>query len=165
MTDPTSNPPLPSPESIRLRLKTQLGSLDSILRGASDRALGRRPADGKWSAREHLAHLGRYHEVFLERLDRMLAERGPQFGRYRTESDPGAAPWFRLPVPELLERMRGLRALLVARVEKLAPGEWQLTGVHPAFGQMPIALWLEFFLLHEGHHLYAILKCARAGPS
>jgi hypothetical protein len=30
--------------------------------------------------------------------------------------------------------------------------------VHPLLGPMPIPLWLEFFLLHEGHHLYTIMK-------
>ncbi|MDE3135127.1 MAG: DinB family protein [Acidobacteriota bacterium] len=148
-------------ESTLVRLRTQLDSLDAILAGANEGTLGRRPADGKWSAREHLAHLGRYHEVFLERLDRMLSEDRPQLGRYRTEDDPGAGAWFRLPTREVIERMRKLRVRLVERVTKLRPDEFDRIGVHPAFGEMTLGLWLEFFLVHEGHHLYAILKLAR----
>ena len=34
------------------------------------------------------------------------------------------------------------------------------TGIHPAFGQMTLLQWLNFFLLHEAHHLFAIFKLA-----
>jgi uncharacterized damage-inducible protein DinB len=154
-----------SPESALLRLKTQLDSLDFILADAGEATLARRPANGKWSAREHLAHLGRYHEVFLDRLDRILAEDSPPLGRYRTEDDPGAAPWFSLPTAQVIERMRELREQLVERVAKLTPDELRRIGIHPAFGKMPLTLWIEFFLVHEGHHLYSILKLAREMPS
>lgn len=160
MSDPQRHSPSPLPESTRLRLETQLDSLERILRGAAYEALDRRPTNGKWSAREHLAHLGRYHEVFLERLDRMLAEDAPRLPRYRTEDDPGAAPWFRLPSAQIVERMRELRARLLARVANLDPGQCRRIGVHPAFGEMSVALWIEFFLVHEGHHLYAVFQRA-----
>lgn len=159
MTSSRQNPALP--ESALLRLETQLDALDAILAGASEERLARRPANGKWSAREQLAHLGRYHEVFLERIDRILAEDSPQLGRYRTEDDPGAAPWFALSVAEIFGRMRERRARLVERVTKLGPAELRRVGFHPAFGEMSLALWIEFFLAHEGHHLYTILKLAR----
>ena len=164
MSEPkTKSPPLST--STRLRLETQLDSLEAIVRGASQRMLDQRPADGKWSAREHLAHLGRYHEVFLERLDRMLAEDAPQLGRYRSEEDPDAARWFRLPAPMILDRMRELRAELIERVAKLGPEDWRRTGVHPVFGEMSVLLWLEFFLAHEGHHFYAVFQRARERAS
>ena len=149
------------PQGTLVRLKTQLDSLEAILAGASETKLSRRSSNGKWAAREHLAHLGRYHEVFLERLDRILAEDGPELGRYRTEDDPGAAPWFALSTAEIRKRMSKLRPLLVERVAKLGPDDLRRIGIHPAFGEMPLALWLEFFLAHEGHHLYTILKLAR----
>jgi uncharacterized damage-inducible protein DinB len=165
MTHSGQFPPSRLPEGMLLRLKTQLHSLDAILADAGDDFIRHRPADGKWSAHEHLAHLGRYHEVFLERLDRILAEDRPRFGRYRSEDDPGAGQWFALPTTDVLDRMRVLRERLVERVAKLAPEQLGRTGVHPAFGEMPLALWIEFFLVHEGHHLYAILQRVRQGTA
>jgi hypothetical protein len=161
MSEPERNPHPAPPEGTLLRLKTQLDSLDAILAGATEAALGRRPAADKWSAREHLAHLARYHETFLERLDRILGEDRPNLSRYRTEDDPGAGPWFALPVAQVIARLRELRARLVERVANLSPEEFRRIGVHPALGDMPVTLWLEFFLVHEGHHLYVILKLAR----
>lgn len=145
-----------------LRLATQLDSLDVILRGVPDRALRRRPAEGKWSAHEHLAHLGRYHEVFLERLERILAEDSPRLGCYRSEDDPGAESWFALPARQVIERMRALRAQLVLRIANLGSDELPRVGVHPVYGEMAVTLWIELFLVHEGHHLYTILRLARA---
>ena len=47
-----------------------------------------KPVSGKWSAHEQLAHLARYHQVFLQRIDRILSEQAPEFPRYRAEYDP-----------------------------------------------------------------------------
>jgi hypothetical protein len=165
MTHSGQFPPCRLPEGTLLRLKTQLHSLDAILADAGDDAIGRRPPEGRWSAHEHLAHLGRYHEVFLDRLERILTEDRPHLGRYRSEEDSGAGRWFALPAAEVLDRMRDLRGLLVDRVAKLAPEQWERIGVHPSFGEMPLALWIEFFLVHEGHHLYAILQRVRQGAA
>lgn len=149
------------PDGTLVRLRAQLNSLETILAGATEAKLARRPDNGKWSAREHLAHLGRYHEVFLGRLERILTEESPQLGRYRTEDDPGAAKWFGLPTTQVLERMSKLRAQLIERIAELTADDLRRKGVHPAFGEMSLTLWVEFFLVHEGHHLYAILKLAR----
>lgn len=149
------------PEGTLLRLKSQLDSLAVLLDAAADADFHRRPADGSWTAHEHLAHLGRYHEIFLDRLDRILTEDRPSLGRYRAEEDPGAPAWFSLPTAEVLDRMRQLRAQLVQRVANLEPGDWRRSAIHPAFGEMSLHLWLEFFLVHEGHHLYSLLRRLR----
>jgi hypothetical protein len=36
------------------------------------------------------------------------------------------------------------------------------TGHHPVFGEMNLIQWLNFFLLHEAHHLFTIFKLAAA---
>jgi len=46
-----------------------------------------RPASGEWAARENLAHLARYHEVFINRIRGILTEDAPHLGRYRAEED------------------------------------------------------------------------------
>jgi hypothetical protein len=148
-------------DTTRLRLRSQLEALDVILAGVSEQALVARPASGKWSALENLAHLARHHEVFLERLRRIRDETAPALARYRAEDDPEWSGWAALGAPDVLSRLRGLRAQLIAIVESLSPAELDRTGVHSAMGPLPVALWLEFFLLHEAHHLYAVLTRSR----
>src|SRR5215813_2851538 len=117
---------------------------------------------GKWSAREHLAHLARYHEVFLERLERMLADSAPVFARYRAEDDPAWEAWRQLSSEQILSRLDTLRRKVVSRLQGLSEDDFQRTGIHPRLGKMKLSMWLEFFLVHEGHHLYAVLMQAAA---
>lgn len=143
------------------RLATQLDSLSLLLCGASVEAVGQRPASGKWSAHENLAHLARYHEVFLARLRRMLAEDKPRLRRYRAEEDPEWPQWAALSTEDVLRRLRALRAELNEAVRHLSPDHLSRTGVHSSFGEMAIPLWIEFFLLHEAHHLYVVMQRLR----
>jgi hypothetical protein len=152
------------PAALVDRLHSQLDALTFVLARANPSALESRPRPEEWSARENLAHLARHHAVFIERLRRLLAEDRPALGRYRAEDDPDWPTWAALPLDGILERLRTLRAELVALVRRLTPQECARTGLHPTFGELDVAGWLEFFLLHEAHHLYtALVRVGEAG--
>jgi hypothetical protein len=145
-----------------LRCESQLRDfLEEVLRGVPPDSLSKPMVPGKWSARENLAHIGRYHEVFLERLDQMLHAKSPAFSGYRAEDDPGWEPWRKLPPKEVLAKVSSLREQLLAKLVTLRADDFSRTGVHPKFGEMTVSLWLEFFLVHEGHHLYLVLQQVR----
>jgi len=149
------------PESTAIRLRTQLDCLPIILAGVSEDSLNRRPQPEKWSARENLAHLARYHEMFLERIKRILGEERPLLGRYVAEDDPQWLRWKTMPASELLARLRTLRAGMLALVQPLSDAELLRTAVHSRLGEMTMTQWLEFFLLHEAHHLLAVMQRTR----
>src|SRR5258708_38006420 len=94
-------------------------------------------------------------------MDRILTEQAPEFSRYRAEDDPDWPAWTSLPGPQLLVRISSMRAKLMARLRALGEEDSERTGVHPRFGAMSLSLWLEFFLVHEAHHLYAVLQLVR----
>ncbi|MDQ6886086.1 MAG: DinB family protein [Gemmatimonadota bacterium] len=152
-------------EQIAQRLALQFGAIPAILADREPADLERRPPSGGWCAREQLAHLARYHEVTLERLSRILTESRPRFERYRAEDDPEFLPWLTCPADEIIRRVGVLRARLSGMVQRLSPEQLGRVGVHPVFGEMPMSLWLEFFLVHEGHHLYALFQRARERPA
>jgi uncharacterized damage-inducible protein DinB len=143
------------------RLATQLDALPLLLGGASAEALRRRTASGKWSAHENLAHIARVSELFVARVRRILSEDGPALPQYRAEDDAEWPAWAALSTDEVLRRLSSLRSELVGMAARFTPAELARTGVHSRFGPMPLPLWIEFFLLHEAHHLYTILKRAR----
>jgi hypothetical protein len=139
------------------------GQLDSFLAlsGGQERLellehLEQGPESGKWSAHENLAHLTRHHQVMLARLERIRREDRPRLDRYRAEEDPEWPALCRVSPSENLATLRKLRSELFAAVQSLSPAEIARTGVHPTFGEMSVAAWLEFFLLHEAHHLYLV---------
>lgn len=139
------------------RLETQLDAIPTILAGAAPEAIEARSPSGQWSARKNLAHLARYHAVFLERIHRILDEDTPRFPRYRAEEDPAWPEWSALPLDEILAHLRTLRAEIVELFERLSEDQIGRIGTHPLLGPMPLSKWLEFFLLHEAHHLYVAM--------
>src|SRR6266542_1985639 len=111
--------------SLQLRMQHQPDALNHLLYELNDESAKQRPDKDKWSIFENIAHLGRYHEVFLQRVQTILKEQDPLFDRYVADTD-----------------------------EK----QLMRTGRHPVYGKRNINGWTEFFLLHEAHHFYTILK-------
>lgn len=140
-----------------LRLETQLEVIPFLLAGATSEIIMARPISGQWSAQENLAHLARHHAVFLERLHRILEESAPQFGRYRAEEDPTWPEWSCLSIEDILGRLEALRGEIIRLIKGLSGAETNRVGIHPLFGEMTLARWVEFFLLHEAHHLYVVM--------
>ncbi len=153
-----------SRESLLERLEHGLDGLETLLGGSTSAQLKRRSLEGKWSAHQNLAHLGRYHEITLERLDRILSSSDtPRINRYRAEDDPEAASWFNMPTGGVLGEMREVRRVLFERCLRLTSSDLERLGLHPLFGPLSLRGWLEFFLVHEGHHLYlALLRLGEA---
>ena len=149
------------PESTIARLRTQLDCLPTILAGVSDDALELRSIPGRWCAREILAHLTRYQDVFVSRLRRIQTENRPVLARYRAEEDPELPSWINRGTAQILEALQTQREALVCEVEKMKGADLGRTAIHPRFGQMTLVQWLEFFLLHEAHHLLAVLQRSR----
>jgi len=151
------------PESTFIRLRTQLDCLPTLLAGVPEDAMNRRTASGKWSARENLAHLARYQEVFRERVEKMLAKKQPILIRYQAEEDPEWPAWAELPMKEVRARLGSGRSKIIAQFETLTAEQLARVGVHTRLGALTLLQWLEFFLLHEAHHLLAVLQRVREG--
>ncbi|SRR5579871_2299571 len=145
------------------RCETQLQDfLAAALNGVPAEALSEKPASGKWSAHEQLAHLARYHQIFIQRIERILAEQAPEFSRYRAEEDPEWKTWTSMTTQQVLVRLSSMRIKLMAQLHSLSEEDFARTGIHPKFGEMNLSLWLEFFLVHEAHHLYVVLQLVRS---
>src|SRR5580658_9790648 len=74
--------------SLTDRLKTQHQAIEPILINVSDSRMLTRPQPGKWNIHDNVAHLAKYQPVFIDRVDRILLEDEPLFGRYKAEDDP-----------------------------------------------------------------------------
>ena len=154
---------MPLSPSSASRLATQLDSLPSLLEGHPPEAMERRTRSGKWSVHENLAHMARHHAVVLDRVRKVLSEDRPTLPRYAAEDDPEWPAWAALPMPEILSRLHALRTELTVLVAGLPDEALARTAIHPSLGEMALPLWIEFFLLHEAHHLYLVMKRARGG--
>lgn len=140
------------------RLQQQQQEIISLVTPLAATFIQKHHRTDKWSIHENLAHLGRYQEIFQDRVETILKETRPLFDRYQAENDPGFSPWLKLPSDELLVKMKKDRAAIATRLDSLTTEQFQLQGSHPVFGLMNIREWLSFFLLHESHHIYTLFR-------
>jgi hypothetical protein len=145
-------------QSLQQRLQYQPQALNQLLFGLNNETVRQRPLPEKWSVAENIAHLGRYHEVFLERMNRIVYENNPSFERYAAENDPEFSAWVNLDLDELLRKFYSSRKTLNEYLFSISDDDIKKTGTHPYYGQWTINGWCEFFLLHESHHYFTILK-------
>lgn len=162
MAAPISNGPAGSyisrDEIYLSRLRYQHEALEYTLYALTEEQIRQRVVPDKWSVFENLAHLVRYQEVFADRLEIILKHDMPVFERYVADDDPVFYTWVGKPLPVLVQAMREKRKVIVSQVTGLQNAALQRIGVHPAYGRLNVNGWIEFFLLHEAHHLFTIFK-------
>ena len=144
--------------SITTRLEYQHKSFLDIIEGLSDEQIRWQIISGKWSIFENIVHLATYQHAFMKRLDQILSEERPQFQRYVAESDPLFYDNCSRVTREIIQDLITTRREIIAKTFSLKDEELRRVGIHVAFGEMTVIMWLNFFLLHEAHHLFTIFK-------
>ena len=149
---------MPIPATTLTRLQTQHQAIDLLINHISDANLRRQVVVGKWSVFENLVHLATYQHTFFKRIGIILQETKKEFPRYTAEADPLFHDNLERGTSAILEDLRQKREGIVAMLNGLNDDELKRVGLHPAYGEMNIIQWAEFFLLHEAHHLFTIFK-------
>ena len=149
---------MPLPTSITARLEHQHKSLFDLIEGLSDVEIRRQIVPGKWSIFENIVHLSTYQHAFLHRINKIASEENPKFPRYTAESDPLFYDNCGKATKLILQDLIVTRNALITEILSLDNDSIHRTGEHPLFGKMNVVQWLNFFLLHEAHHLFTIFK-------
>jgi hypothetical protein len=95
------------------------------------------------------------------RLDKIIKSDNPYFDRYTSDDDNNFIKLQKLTSEELLIHLEEERKKVTDFIFKLNKNELQKPGTHQKFGKMNVVEWIEFFLLHEAHHIYTIFKLSR----
>lgn len=148
------------PSSISTRLQYQHKSLLDIIDGLTDEQIRRQIIAGKWSIFENIVHLATYQHTFISRIKQMLEQDNPSFPRYTAESDPLFHDNCSKSSREIMQDLITTRKEMAAGIISFKETDLDKSGQHPLFGQMNLIQWLNFFLLHEAHHLFTIFKLA-----
>ncbi|HMK27401.1 MAG TPA: DinB family protein [Chitinophagaceae bacterium] len=142
------------------RLQYQHKALLDIIDGLSDELIRRQLTPGKWSIFENIVHLQTYQHVFCARIKKMLEENNPSFPRYSADTDPVFLENCGKTIREIMGNLITTRKEMSMGSLSIKEKDLQRTGTHPTFGTMTIAQWLNFFLLHEAHHIFTVFKMA-----
>ena len=148
--------------SIADRLRSQHLTIHELIKGLDEEAISKKPSEEKWSIHDNIAHIALYHVKFLNRLELIKNEEELFFERYKPEEDPDFAVWQIMSTEELLNKLEENRKRVIDYIEQLSESELEKTATHQKFGRMNVVQWIEFFLLHEAHHIYTIFKLSRS---
>ncbi len=147
--------------SIKDRLNSQHLAIKELIKNLDEGIINRRSETGKWSIQENLVHIVSYHQVFLERMDKIIKNDNPYFDRYKSDGDSNFSRLQKLNSEELLNHLEEERKKVTNIIFSINKNELQKFGTHQKFGVMNAVEWIEFFLLHEAHHIYTIFKISR----
>jgi uncharacterized damage-inducible protein DinB len=146
------------PSSISTRLQYQHKSLLDILDGLTDEMIRKQVVAGKWSIFENIVHLATYQHTMCNRFKKILKDVNPKFERYMADDDPKFHDNLEKSTREIMQDLLAVRKDMYAGVIALKETDLTKSGIHPAYGKMNMLQWLNFFLLHEAHHLFAVFK-------
>jgi len=148
------------PSSISTRLQYQHKSLVDIVDTLSDEQIRQNIIPGKWSIFEQIVHLQTYQHVFVSRMRELLEKENPLFPRYTAGEDPEFAEYCGKSTREVMQDLLSVRKQMAAEMLIFPSADLARKATHPFFGEMNLLQWLNFFLLHEAHHMFAIFKMA-----
>jgi uncharacterized damage-inducible protein DinB len=140
------------------RLSNQHLLIAELLKTTNPERLNSRPSPGQWSIHDQVAHLARYHVVFYDRLQQIVKGPQPQFERYAAELDPDFPEWQHRSIGELLNNIEVERQKVSNFFQALQEKDLTACAIHPRFGKLSLSEWLDFFLLHEAHHIFTIFQ-------
>ena len=148
--------------AVSTRLHYQHKVLVEIIDGLTDEQIRRNFDPGKWSIFENIVHLQTFQHKFNSRVKQILENNNPEFEKYTAETDPLFLDNCHKSTREVMQDLLTVRKEMTARIVALGEKEFDKTGSHKVYGIMNLHQWLNFFLLHEAHHLFAIFKMGAA---
>lgn len=128
---------------------------------------GWRPAPGEWSANECVGHLiEAERRGFAGRVEAILAADRPDITADLEAWDPPAVAEARRDHEragaDLVAEFVGLRAVGVAIVRGLTPGDMERIGMHPAVGPLRVDEVIAEWVHHDRNHIRQLLEVTQS---
>jgi len=139
--------------------------LERLLKGVAASTLRKRPAPGKWSIAEIVAHLADAELVRGYRMRVILGAPGMPIQAFNQEDWVVALHYEKRSVRQSLEEFRALREANLALLKTLRPEQWKLHGVHSERGEETIETMTRMFAGHDVNHIQQIERILAAKKS
>jgi hypothetical protein len=136
------------------------GRLRKLVRRLPPRKLRRRPAPGKWSISEILAHLAEVELVAGYRIRTILGSPGTPIQAFDQDVWAKVGRYRELDGRKSLEMFCVLRESNLTLLRSLKPRQWKQYGMHQERGKESVARIAEMFAGHDLNHLKQIERLA-----
>lgn len=138
--------------------------LERLIRDVPPSRLRRRPAPGKWSATEIIAHLADAEIVIGFRMRLILGTPGVAIAAYDQDSWASSGHYDKRDSRKSVEQFRVVREANLALLESLTPEQWKHQGIHSQRGPETIERIVEVTAGHDTTHLLQIERILLAKP-
>src|SRR5690349_13807992 len=137
-------------------LAATAGAIERLIGGVSSAALRERPAPGKWSVSDIVAHLADGEIVGAFRIRLILGSPGTPILAFDQDRWAVAGHYDRRDPHRSLEQFRVVREGNLALLASLDPEQWTEYGMHSERGQETIEHIVRLFAGHDLNHLKQI---------
>ena len=131
-------------------------TLALLIGGVADGELRRRPAAGKWSVTEILAHLAEDELSSSWRYRQMLEHSGLDLRGFDQNLWAEIGDYGSWSAQEALNMFRLLREANLRMFERLTPEQWESFGVHAERGHLTIRSLCRHMAAHDINHIEQI---------
>jgi hypothetical protein len=130
--------------------------LERLIKGVPTAKLRKRPAPGKWSVSEILAHLADAEIVGGFRMRLILGAPGTPIAAFDQDSWVTSGHYEKRDPRKSVEQFRVLREGNLALLKSLKPEQWKHHGMHAERGQESIEHIVRMFDGHDINHIRQI---------
>jgi DinB superfamily len=127
-----------------------------LLKGVSPARARKRPAPGKWSIAEIVAHIADTELVGGYRIRAILGQPGTPIIGFDQDSWVTALHYDKRDLRKSFEQYRGLREANVALLKSLTPEQWEHHGMHSERGKETVETVVRMFAGHDINHIQQI---------
>jgi hypothetical protein len=151
---------------IQSKLEASRAKLLATVDGLQAQAWEWRPADGRWSARLTLAHVGSAQWSHLEVAQRLVAGKptaipGFDLDEWNNTRVAEREDW---SVDQVLADLEAAQQATIEFLEALDDETLLITGTHPALGEVSVAQVIRIIPIHDNLHRRDLLKLVRGRP-
>ena len=136
--------------------------LAKLLKGISPAKARKRPAPGKWSIAEIVAHIADTELVGGYRIRAILGEPGTQIIGFDQDVWVTALHYDKRDLKKSFEQYRTLREANLALLKSLAPEQWKHHGMHNERGPETVETIAKMFAGHDINHFQQIERILAA---
>ncbi|HQR45724.1 MAG TPA: DinB family protein [Thermoanaerobaculia bacterium] len=130
--------------------------LRRLIRSLTERQLAKKPAPGKWSIKEIVAHLAD-GEIILGSRYRLIASHDrPAIGGYDQDAFVANLGVSNAKTADLIDDFAMARAANLGLLDRLPREAWDRVGVHAERGEESIRKMVFMYAGHDRHHLQQI---------
>jgi uncharacterized damage-inducible protein DinB len=127
--------------------------LERLIRGVAASKLRTRPAPGKWSVGEIVAHMADTEIVASWRMRAILGAPGTTIQAFDQDTWAEAGHYAKRDARKCMAQFRALREVNLALFKTLTPEQWKQHGMHAERGEESIEHIVRMMAGHDVNHL------------